>query len=309
MRIAFFGTPAFAVPTLEALGASSHTVEIFTQPDKPVGRKAVLSMPPVKEAALRMGLPVHQFVKIRSLEGCEALRAFSPDLMAVVAFGQLFSEENLSVPPLGAINVHGSLLPLYRGASPIQQTVIDGQPQAGVTTMKLVKRMDAGDMLLSVSTPLGEDETYGQLSQRLSLLGASLFMETLSRLEAGSLTPVPQNEEDATYCKMLDKDSGKLNFSFSARRLHNLIRGTNPWPGAWAFLDTGKLKVWESRMLPAKNDCSLSPGTLYGTPKEGLFLSCLGGDLELIEVQLPGGKRMDGKTLLRGNPIAGKVLQ
>ena len=240
MRIAFFGTPEFAIPTLRALAASPHTLAVFTQPDRPVGRKAVLTPPPVKVAALELGLPVYQFEKIRSREGCDTIRAFHPDLYAVVAFGQLFSEENLSIPPLGAINVHGSLLPLYRGASPMQQSVMDGQTVVGVSTMMLVKRMDAGDVLMRAETPLGENETYGELSLRLSELGADLFMRTLGALERGELTPVPQDEAQATYCKMLTRDSGRIDLSAPRRtgtgiglldllicRIYRFLRGQN----------------------------------------------------------------------------------
>lgn len=306
MRIAFFGTPDFAVPTLQALAASEHTVEVFTQPDKPVGRKGILTPPAVKAEAVKLGLPVHQFEKIRSEEGVAALRAFAPDLMCVVAFGQLFSQEILDIPPYGAINIHGSLLPLYRGASPIQQTVIDGQELAGVSTMLLVKRMDAGDILLTASTPLGENETYGELSERLSHLGAQLFMETLSRLEAGTLIRRPQEEEQATYCKMLTRDTGKLSMDMTVRQMHNLVRGTNPWPGAYALLGEDKLKIYATRLCSAPS--SLPVGTLFGSPKEGLFLQCRDGALELLEIQAPGGKRMEAKVFLRGHDITGSTL-
>ena len=308
MRIAFFGTPEFAVPTLRALAASSHTVAVFTQPDRPVGRKAVLTPPPVKAAALELGLPVYQFEKIRSEEGCAAIRAFGPDLYAVVAFGQLFSEENLSIPPLGAINVHGSILPLYRGASPMQQTVIDGQKMAGVSTMKLVKRMDAGDILLTAQTPLGENETYGELSLRLSELGAELFMETLEQLEAGTLVPMPQEESRATYCKMLTRDSGRIDFAAPRQTIHNLIRGTNPWPGAYALLGEEKLKLWRTKLSGESAPEELPVGGLFGDARKGLFLKCPDGVLEVVELQLPGGKKLDGKAFLRGKNIAGSVL-
>ena len=308
MRIAFFGTPEFAVPTLRALAATDHTVAVFTQPDRPVGRKAVMTPPPVKVAALELGLPVYQFEKIRRPEGCEAIRAFGPDLYAVVAFGQLFSEENLSIPPLGAINVHGSLLPLYRGASPMQQSVIDGQQVVGVSTMKLVKRMDAGDVLLTAETPLGENETYGELSSRLAELGAKLFMETLSALEQGTLTPVPQDEEKATYCKMLTRDSGKIDPSAPRQAIHDLIRGTNPWPGAYVQLGEEKLKLWRTVLSDVEAPTELPVGGLFGDAKHGLFLRCTDGTLEITELQAPGGKKLDGKTFLRGKNIAGSVL-
>lgn len=307
MRIAFFGTPDFAVPTLQAVAAAGHEVAVFTQPDKPVGRKGILTPPPVKAEALKLGLPVYQFEKIRCPEGVAALRDFAPELMCVVAFGQLFSQEILDIPPYGAINIHGSLLPLYRGASPIQQTVIDGQALAGVSTMLLVKRMDAGDILLTASTPLGENETYGELSERLSHLGAELFMETLSQLEAGTLVRTPQKEEAATYCKMLTRDTGKLRMDMTAQQMHNLVRGTNPWPGAYALLGEEKLKIYATRL--SKDGQQAYPvGTLFGSPREGLFLQCIDGVLELLEIQAPGGKRMDAKVFLRGHDITGSLL-
>ncbi len=308
MRIAFFGTPDFAVPTLRALAKSDHTLAVFTQPDRPVGRKAILTPPPVKAAALELGLPVHQFERIRSPEGCAAIRAFHPDLYAVVAFGQLFSEENLSIPPLGAINVHGSLLPLYRGASPMQQTVIDGQPVAGVSTMKLVKRMDAGDVLMKAETPLGANETYGELSVRLAELGAELFMRTLDALERGELFPVPQDEEKATYCRMLTRDSGRIDLFAPRQVIHDLIRGTNPWPGAYALLGEEKLKLWRTVLSAAEPPEGLPVGGLFGDGKKGLFLRCKDGALEILELQAPGGKKLDGKAFLRGKNVAGSVL-
>ena len=308
MRIAFFGTPEFAVPTLQALARTDHTLAVFTQPDRPVGRKAILTPPPVKAAALELGLPVYQFEKIRSREGCDAIRAFGPDLYAVVAFGQLFSEENLSIPPLGAINVHGSLLPLYRGASPMQQSVIDGQAVVGVSTMQLVKRMDAGDVLMTAETPLGANETYGELSVRLAELGASLFLRTLDALERGELTPQPQDETKATYCRMLTRDSGKIYLAASRQVIHNLIRGTNPWPGALALLGEEKLKLWRTVLSDAEAPAELPVGGLFGDARKGLFLRCADGALEITELQAPGGKKLDGKAFLRGRNITGSVL-
>ena len=308
MRIAFFGTPDFAVPTLRALAKTVHDLAVFTQPDRPVGRKAVLTPPPVKAAALELGLPVYQFEKIRSQEGCDAIRAFGPDLYAVVAFGQLFSEENLSIPPLGAINVHGSLLPLYRGASPMQQSVMDGQKVVGVSTMRLVKRMDAGDVLMKAETPLGENETYGELSVRLAELGADLFLKTLDALLEGRLSPVPQDEEKATYCKMLTRDSGRIDLNAPRQAVHDLVRGTNPWPGAYAQLGEEKLKLWRTVLSDAESPADLPVGGLFGDQKRGLFLRCGDGTLEITELQAPGGKKLDGKAFLRGRNIAGSVL-
>ena len=308
MRIAFFGTPEFAVPSLRALAKTDHTLAVFTQPDRPVGRKAVLTPPPVKAAALELGLPVYQFEKIRSQEGCDAIRAFEPDLYAVVAFGQLFSEENLSIPPLGAINVHGSLLPLYRGASPMQQSVMDGRKVVGVSTMKLVKRMDAGDILLQAETPLGENETYGELSVRLAKLGADLFMKTLDALQQGTLSSVPQDEAQATYCKMLTRDSGRIDLSAPRQAIHDLVRGTNPWPGAYALLGEEKLKLWRTALSDVEVPGNLPVGGLFGDQKKGLFLRCVDGPLEITELQAPGGKKLDEKTFLRGRNVVGSIL-
>ena len=310
MRIAFFGTPDFAVPTLRRLAATQHTIEVYTQPDRPVGRKAVLTPSPVKAEALRLGLPVRQFEKIRSAEGCAALRAFQPDLYCVVAFGQLFSEENLSIPPLGAINVHGSLLPKYRGASPVQQTVIDGCAFAGVSTMLLVKKMDAGDILLTKQVPLGGDETFGELFGRLSEIGADAFMETLELLEKGCLVRQPQKEEEATYCSMLTRESGRIDFTCPAGTVHNLIRGTNPWPGAYACLGEEKLKIWRSSLdtalLPA--GAAGEPGAVVTDGRKVLFVRCQDGWLRLLELQLPGGKRLAAPDFLRGHAMENAFL-
>lgn len=314
MKIAFFGTPDFAVPTLHKLADSGHTVEVFTQPDRPVGRKAVLTPSAVKAETLKLGLPVHQFEKISAPEGIAAIKAFAPELFCVVAFGQLFSDEILAIPPYGAINVHGSVLPKYRGASPIQQTVIDGCEEAGVSTMLLVKRMDAGDILLVKTTPLGKNETFGELFDRLSIMGADLFMDTLALLEAGNLVRHPQNEEEATYCAKLSRDSGKIDFTRTAKNVHDLIRGTDPWPGAYALLDGEKLKIWRSdadadqSLLPA-DSFGKNPGTLITVGRDGLYVKCADRYLRLLELQLPGGKRLSVSDFLRGHCMEGHVLK
>lgn len=313
MKIAFFGTPDFAVPTLKRLAETEHTVEVFTQPDRPVGRKAILTPSPVKEVALKLGLPVCQFEKISSPEGVEAIRSFSPDLFCVVAFGQLFSDEILSIPPYGAINVHGSVLPKYRGASPVQQTVIDGCEEAGVSTMLLVKKMDAGDVLEVKTTPLGRNETFGELFERLSVLGADLFMETLALLEAGKLTRHPQSEEEATYCAKLSRESGKIDFANPPKTVHDIIRGTNPWPGAYALLNGEKLKIWRSEaetddIVPPEGFENACPGALFTIGKDDLYVKCKDGLLRLLELQLPGGKRLTAKDFLRGHNLEGKIL-
>ena len=306
MKIAFLGTPEFAVPSLEALIARGHEIAVFTQPDRPVGRKASLTPPPVKLAAEKAGLTVHQFERIKSPEGVQALEDFAPELMVTAAFGQLLSKENLDVPKLGCINVHGSLLPKYRGAAPIQWAIVNGERTTGITTMFTDIGMDTGDILLKSETEIGPDETAGELSDRLSALGAKLLMETLDRLTAGTLCRTKQDEALSTKCSMLKKEDGKLVFTNPAQAVHNRVRGMNPWPGAYAFLDGAPMKLYRTRRT--ETPLKAAPGTLFGDEKTGLFVACADGALEIIELQAPGGKRLDGKTFLRGNRVAGRVL-
>ena len=305
MRIAFLGTPEFALPSLRALIERGDTLAVFTQPDRPVGRKAILTPPPVKVLAENHGIPVYQFEKIRSVEGREALEAFSPDLMITAAFGQLLSAKNLAIPRLGTINVHGSLLPKYRGASPIQSAIIAGEAETGVTTMMTDIGMDTGDMLLKTVTPIDPDETYGELSERLALLGADLLLKTLDALEAGTLIRIPQNAEEATVCHMLTKEDGHIDCTRSAKAVHDLVRGTNPWPCAFAVLDGQPLKIYETK----RTDESFAdaPGTLKERNGK-LYLVCSDAALEIISLQASGKKRMDASVFLRGCPLDGKTV-
>ena len=305
MRIAFLGTPEFALPSLEALIRRGDTLAVFTQPDRPVGRKAILTPPPVKVLAESHGIPVYQFEKIRSAEGREALEAFAPDLMVTAAFGQLLSSKNLAIPPLGTINVHGSLLPKYRGASPIQSAIIAGEAETGVTTMMTERGMDTGDMLLKVSTPIGPDETYGELSVRLSVLGAELLLKTLEQLEAGVLVRIPQNPEEATVCHMLTKEDGHVDCTRTAKAVHDLVRGTNPWPCAFLLLDGQALKLFETKRT--EETFSDAPGTLR-VRNGKLYLCCADAALEIVSLQASGKKRMDAGTFLRGCPLDGKTV-
>ena len=301
MRIAFLGTPEFALPSLSALIGRGDTLCVFTQPDRPVGRKAILTPPPVKVLAEQHHIPVFQFDKIRSEEGCLAMEAFAPDLCVTVAFGQLLSKRNLAVPKYGTVNVHGSLLPKYRGASPIQSAIINGESVTGVTTMMTDIGMDTGDILLKAETPIGPDETYVQLSNRLSDLGGSLLLETLNRFESGMLVRTPQNPDEATYCHTLTRECGKIDFSKSAKQIHDLVRGTNPWPAATAYLDGQVLKIWSDESGYER------PGTLLAQ-NDKLFVQCCDHLLEIISLQLSGKKRMDADVFLRGCSVAGKML-
>ena len=307
MRIAFLGTPEFALPSLEMLRTSGHTLAVFTQPDRPVGRHATLTPPPTKAYALTHGIPVFQFEKIRLPEGVAALRDFAPDLMVTAAFGQLLSAENLAIPRLGCINVHGSLLPKYRGAAPIQWAIIDGETETGITTMMTAIGMDTGDILLVDKIAIDPDETAGELFERMAILGAETLRRTITALEAGTLVRIPQDESQATKCPMLKKEHGKLDFSQSAASIHNRVRGTNPWPGAYALLDGEVLKIHKTQ----KTDQAVGEeplGILKGSAKSGLFVRCADGWLEIVELQATGGKRMRAKDYLLGRSLEGKVL-
>lgn len=310
MRIAFLGTPAFAVPSLNMLFEAGHELAVFTQPDRPVGRHGAPAAPPVKAYALLHGIPVFQFERIKSADGLAGLAAFAPELMVTAAFGQILSAENLAVPKLGCINVHGSLLPKYRGAAPIQWAVINGETRTGVTTMFTEIGLDTGDILLTDETAIGPDETAGALYERLAAIGAQTLSRTISALASGTLIRTPQDDRLATRCSMLKKEDGRLDFSDCAKAVHNRVRGTNPWPGAYALLDGAPLKLWQTRLAPeAEPPFSSVPGCCFGSAREGLFIACADGCLEVLELQAPGGKRMDAKTFLRGRPLAGQVLQ
>lgn len=314
MRIAFLGTPEFAIPSLNMLLERGAELTVFTQPDRPVGRKGVLTPPPVKVFAESHGIPVMQFEKIKSPEGVAALRGFQPDLMVTAAFGQILSKEDLDIPMYGCINVHGSLLPKYRGAAPIQWAVINGETETGVTTMFTDVGLDTGDILLADKTAVLPDETAGELYDRLAQLGAHTLSRTLDALEQGTLVRIPQDESLATKCTMLKKEHGKIDFTRSAQSVHNLVRGTNPWPGAYGLHNGEPLKLWKTRLIgdasPAFPASSSAPaGLVLGDGKTGMFLQCGDGVLEVLEVQSVGGKRMDGKAFLRGKPLTGAVLE
>lgn len=307
MRIAFLGTPDFALPSLQMLIDEGHTVHVFTQPDRPKGRHGELTPPPVKVLAQKYGLPVFQCAKIRLPEGVEALRAFQPDLMVTVAFGQILSQEDLDIPKYGCINVHGSLLPKYRGAAPIQWVVIDGETETGVTTMLTDAGLDTGDILMVEKTSIDPDETAGELFDRLSIMGAELLKKTIAALVEGTLTRTKQDASKASKCSTIKKEDAKLSFYMPAKRIHDFVRGMNPWPVAFASLDGDIVKIWKT---------ALSDRTMAGTPgecviandRDGLFVYTSDGLIEIVEMQFPGGKRTDAKSILRGRNMLGRVF-
>ena len=299
MRVIFMGTPDFAVPSLQKLLERQDDIcAVFTQPDKPAGRGHKLQAPPVKELALQHNIPVYQPESLRSEDIQGEIKALSPEVIVVAAYGKLLPKAVLEIPKFGCINVHGSLLPKYRGAAPIQWAVIHGESVVGVTTMYMGEGMDTGDILLKAETPLGPEETAGELFDHLKLLGADLLGETLEKLEQGTLQRIPQEESEATKAPMLTKELSKVDWNRPAQEIHDLIRGLNPWPCALAFLDGKRLKLLSSRVREETG----TPGTLASTA-EGLLVFCGTGSLLLTEIQGENGKRMSGKEYLLGHPL------
>lgn len=302
MKLVFLGTPLFAVPTLEAVVAAGHRVAaVYTQPDRPKGRGHELAPPPVKEAALRFGLDVRQPERIRRPEIVEELRAIGADAMVVVGYGQIIPQSIIDLPPFGIINVHASLLPKYRGAGPIQWAIANGETVTGVTTMRINAGLDTGDMLLKTQAPIGPDETAFDLSHRLSILGAHLLLDTLKGLAAGAITPIPQNDAEASYAPILKREDGLVDWTQPASSIHNRARGFLPWPGAWTTLDGQRFNVWRSRLTGLESPAE--PGVLFTSAKR-LYACCGGGSvLELLEVQIEGKKRLPAEAFLNGHRL------
>ena len=299
MRIVFMGTPDFAVPSLQALIDAGHDVcAVYTQPDKPQGRKQILTAPPVKTLALEHDIPVFQPNTLKNEDEQARLRELAPEVIIVVAYGKLLPKAVLDIPPHGCINVHGSLLPRWRGAAPIQWAVIAGDEMADVTTMQMAEGLDTGDMLLTYETKVGEKETAGELFDRLAQSGAELLTQTLVKLD--EITPRPQDDAQSCYAHMLDKQMAVIDWSKSAHEIDCLIRGLNPWPIALTTLSGERLKVFAAEKANGRGE----PGTvLEADPKKGLTVACGEGALGLTEIQLVGGKRMKATDFLRGHAI------
>ncbi len=298
------GTPAFAVPSLEKLVEAGHNVlAVFTQPDRPKGRGQKEAMPPVKEAALRLGLPVFQPERVRVSAVVEQLAAMKPDVMIVVGYGQLIPQSILDIPPSGIINLHASLLPKYRGAAPIQWAIARGEARTGNTTMRINVGLDTGDMLLKHETPIGPQEDAVELGARLAISGAQLLVETLATLDR--IQPEPQDHSQATWAPVIKKEDGRIDWSMSAGEIVNRMRGFTPWPGCYGFLRKQRFHIWKARAV----DRALPPGSLRAENKK-LFAGCGQGSLELLEVQLEGRKRMDTQAFLNGLSLeSNEVLQ
>lgn len=301
IRTVFMGTPEFALPTLEGLiAAGVDLCGVYTQPDRAKGRGKKLAPPPVKVLAERHGMPVYQPLKLRDPAVVEQLKELAPDLIVVVAYGQILPKSVLEIPRYGCINVHASLLPRYRGAAPINKAVMDGEQETGVTTMYMDVGLDTGDMLVKRITPIGFEETAGDLHDRLALLGREAMEETLCLLCEGTLKGEPQDDEQSTYAPMLKKEDGLIDWQKSALEIHNQIRGLDPWPGAFTSLEGKTLKLFQT--LPEKGAVG-EPGTVLSADDKGIRIVCGEGVLLVRALQLAGKKRLPSSDFLRGAPL------
>lgn len=312
MKIVFMGTPDFAEKSLEAIYNSGHEIlAVVTNPDRPKGRGMKMVSSPVKEFAISKNLKIYQPEKVRkNIEFIEEIKKLQPDVICVVAYGKILPKEILDIPKLGCINVHGSLLPKYRGAAPIQWAVINGEKITGITTMYMDVGMDTGDMILKEEVNIGEDETTGELWDKLSEVGAKLLVKTLSQIEDGTATRIPQGE-DFSMAPMLNKEMSKINWnSQSAQEIKNLVRGLNPIMGTYSYLNGKKIKFWKVNTLPLENTNAENGTVIKSDSKEGLFIKAKDGIIQVLEIQGENAKKMCIQDFLRGNEIKeGTVLK
>lgn len=306
MRIVFMGTPAFAVPSLEGLAKAGHQIAgVFSQPDKPVGRHHNKLQPtPVKERALALGVPVYQPATLRDGAALAILRELDPELVVVAAYGRFLPDDILALPPKGCVNVHSSLLPKYRGSAPINWAILNGEQATGVTIQRMVHDMDAGDIILQRSTPIGEAEDASALYDRLAVMGGELAVEAAAQIEAGTAIYTPQDHTQSTQAPMLSKAMSPVDWTRSAQEVFNQIRGLYPWPGASTTAITGEpIKLWGAQVVEQHTDAL--PGTIVAAGKQGIDVACgeFNHVLRILELQPPGKKRMTAAAYLAGNPI------
>lgn len=308
MKIVFMGTPDIAVPCLQKIIDEKYEIlGVVTQPDKPKGRGKKLGMSPVKELAIENYIPVYQPVKARDKEFIDKIKSLNPDVIVVVAFGQILPKEILEIPKLGCINVHVSLLPKYRGAAPINWVIINGEEKTGVTTMYMDEGLDTGDMILKTEVNLDENITAGELHDKMMNIGAETLKETLRLIEEGNAPREVQNHEEFSYAPIMNKSLGNIDFSKSAREIHNLVRGVNPWPSAYTTYNDVIMKVWKTKVLDEKSTKDV--GTIIDVSKDGIKVSTIDNVLLIEEIQMPNKKRMLVGEYIKGNTIeTGLVL-
>lgn len=299
LRIIFMGTPDFALPSLEKLLSAGYEIAaVVTQPDRPKGRKKLLTPPPVKTFAQEHGLPVMQPEKLRAREAIDQVLALHPDLIVTAAYGQILPKQILDAPPLGCVNVHASLLPKYRGGAPIHRAIINGESRTGVTIMYMDEQMDTGDILAQKEVPIKPEDTAGSMHRKLSLLGAELLAETIPRLEKGLVVPRPQNHQEATYAPNLTREDEVLDWSRPANEVYNHIRGLHPWPVASTTLEGQNWKIWWAE--PLERNSPAEPGQVLEVSAEGILVACGTGAVRLTEIQPAGKRRMYVAEYLRG---------
>lgn len=307
MKIVFMGTPDIAAGCLQKLiDEKSEIIGVVTQPDKPQNRGKKLGMPPVKELALKYDLPVYQPVKARDEEFVKILQELNPDIIVVVAFGQILPKSILDIPKLGCINVHVSLLPKYRGAAPINWVIINGEEKTGVTTMYMDEGLDTGDMILTEEFDLDDEITAGELHDKMTVIGAETLVKTLELIKEGKAPRTPQNHEEFTYAPIMKKTLGHIDWNKSGREVHNLARGVNPWPGAYTIYNDVTMKIWKTKVLDETSE--KTPGTILKVNKDGIRVSTKDNVVLVEEIQMPGKKRVQVSEYIKGNSIENNVV-
>lgn len=307
MKIVFMGTPEFAVPCLQKIIDEGHeVVAVVTQPDKPKGRGKKLAMPPVKELALKYDIPVYQPLKAREESFVDTLKEMNPELIVVVAFGQILPKSILDIPKYGCVNVHASLLPRYRGAAPLNWVIINGEEKTGVTTMYMDEGLDTGDMILKSEIPLDDEITAGELHDKMMIEGAKVLKETIDLIEKGEAPREKQSNEDTCYSPIMNKSLGNIDWKKSAIDIHNLVRGINPWPSAYTTYEGQTMKIWKTKVIDKNSD--KDPGTIISVDKEGINVSTSEGILQIKEIQMAGKKRMEVPEYIKGNNINTDII-
>lgn len=307
MKIVFMGTPEFAVPCLQKIIDEGHeVVAVVTQPDKPKGRGKKLAMPPVKELALKYDIPVYQPLKAREESFVDTLKEMNPELIVVVAFGQILPKSILDIPKYGCVNVHASLLPRYRGAAPLNWVIINGEEKTGVTTMYMDEGLDTGDMILKSEIPLDDEITAGELHDKMMIYGAKVLKETIDLIEKGEAPREKQSNENTCYSPIMNKSLGNIDWNKSAIDIHNLVRGINPWPSAYTTYEGQTMKIWKTKVIDKNSD--KDPGTIISVDKEGINVSTSEGIVQIKEIQMAGKKRMEVPEYIKGNNINTDII-